>query len=191
MAHQRALDITEALQGDIEQLSQRARDTSWTCAAILRCSKKKKEHLRKALINCKYPKWALDKMEKRLNRSSRQANDGGNNNAQSANHEVQNKGHIIIPYTQGLCESIKRSVVGMASKLTSKVAEPSKTWSPPMTKTPMVNQSGAIYWYQCGDLGLWWWVHRGNLQDLWWKIQRAPEDPLCHSPPLQPNRPYH
>ena len=28
---------------------------------------------------------------------------------------------------------------------------------------------------------LWWWVHRGNLQDLWWKIQRAPEGPLCHS----------
>ena len=33
---------------------------------------------------------------------------GGNNNAQSANHEVQNKGHIVIPYTQGLCESIKK-----------------------------------------------------------------------------------
>ena len=48
----------------------------------------------------------------------------------------------------------KRSVVDMASKLTSKVAEPSKTfWSPPRTKTQMVNQSGAIYWYQCGDLG--------------------------------------
>ena len=97
---------------------------------------KEKEHLRKALTNCKYPKWALDKVEKRLNRSSRQVNDGGNNNAQSANHEVQNKGHTVIPYTQGLCEVSKRSVVGMASKLTSKVAEPSKTsWSPPRTKT--------------------------------------------------------
>ena len=69
---------------------------------------KEKEHLRKALTNCKYPKWALDKVEKRLNRSSRQANDGGNNNAQSANHEVKNKGHIVIPYRQGLCESIKK-----------------------------------------------------------------------------------
>ena len=96
----------------------------------------------------------LDKVEKRLNRPSRQINDGGNSNAQSANHGVQSKGHIVIPYTQGLCESIKRSVVDMASKLTSKVAEPLKTfWSPPRTKTPMVNQSGAIYWYECGDLG--------------------------------------
>ena len=97
---------------------------------------KEKEHLRKALTNCNYPKWALDKVEKRLNRSLRQVNDGGNKNAQSANHGVQSKGHIVIPYTQGLCESIKRSVVDMASKLTSKVAEPSKTfWSPPRTKT--------------------------------------------------------
>ena len=67
-----------------------------------------KDHLRKALTKCKYPKWALDKVEKRLNRSSRQDNDGGTNNAQSANHEVQNKGHIVIPYTQDLCESIKK-----------------------------------------------------------------------------------
>ena len=89
----------------------------------------------------------------RLNRSSRQVNDGGNNNAQSANHGVQSKGHIVIPYTQSLCESIKRSVVDMASKLTSKVAEPSKPPGLPKDKDPMVNQSGAIYWYQCGDLG--------------------------------------
>ena len=31
---------------------------------------KEKEHLRKALTNCNYPKWALDKVEKRLNRPS-------------------------------------------------------------------------------------------------------------------------
>ena len=28
--------------------------------------------------------------------------------AQAANQEVKNKGHIVIPYTQGLCESIKK-----------------------------------------------------------------------------------
>ena len=48
----------------------------------------------------------------------------------------------------------KRSVVDMAFKPTSKVAGPSKaSWSCPKDKDPMVNQSGAIYWYQCGDLG--------------------------------------
>ena len=71
---------------------------------------KEKDHLRKALTKCNYHKWALDKVEKRLNKSSRQVNDGGNNTAQSANHGVQSKGHIVIPYTQGLCESIKREL---------------------------------------------------------------------------------
>ena len=36
------------------------------------------------------------------------SNGGGNNNAQSANQGVQSKGHIVIPSTQGLCESIKK-----------------------------------------------------------------------------------
>ena len=77
------------------------------------CSKpellqQEKDHLRKALIKCKYPKWALDKVEKRLNRSTRQVSDGGTTSAQSATNEVKNKAHIVIPYTQGLCESIKK-----------------------------------------------------------------------------------
>ena len=81
------------------------------------CSKpellqQEKDHLRKALTKCKYPKWALDKVEKRLNRSTREAIDGANNQgtttAQTATNKVQTKGHIVIPYTQGLCESIKK-----------------------------------------------------------------------------------
>ena len=77
------------------------------------CSKheliqQEKDHLRKALTKCKYPKWALDKVEKRLNRSTRQVSDGGTTGAQPATNEVKNKGHIVIPYTQGLCESIKK-----------------------------------------------------------------------------------
>ena len=73
---------------------------------------KEKTHLRKALTQCKYPKWALDKVERRLNRPSREAPDRANNQgttgAQSATNEVKTKGHIVIPYTQGLCESIKK-----------------------------------------------------------------------------------
>ena len=110
--------------------------------------------LRKALTKCKYPKWALDKVEKRLNRSSRQVNDGGTNNAQSANHEVQNKGHIVIPYTQGLCESIKKICGRYGIQTHFKGGRTIKNLLvSPKDKDPMVNQSGAIYWYQCGDLG--------------------------------------
>ena len=73
---------------------------------------KEKAHLRNSLIQCKYPKWALDKVERRLNRPSREAPDRANNQdtagAQPATNEVKTKGHIVIPYTQGLCKSIKK-----------------------------------------------------------------------------------
>ena len=68
------------------------------------CSKpellqKEKDHLRKALTKCNYPKWALDKVEKRLNKSTRQASDGGTTGTQPATNEATNKGHIVITYT--------------------------------------------------------------------------------------------
>ena len=71
-----------------------------------------KDHLRKALTKCKYPKWALDKVQKRLNKSTSKVIDGVNNQgttvAQAVTSKVQTKGHIVIPYTQGLRESIKK-----------------------------------------------------------------------------------
>ena len=67
---------------------------------------KEKAHLRNALTQCKYPKWALDKVERRLNRPSREVPDRANNlgttGAQPATSEVKTKGHIVIPYTQPL-----------------------------------------------------------------------------------------
>ena len=64
---------------------------------------KEKDHLRKALTKCKYPKWALDKVEGRLNRSSRQVSDGGTNNAQAANHEVKKqRAHSHTLHTRSL-----------------------------------------------------------------------------------------
>ena len=124
------------------------------CAVILSCFKKEKEHLRKALTKCNYPKWALDKVEKRLNKSSSQVNDRGNHNAQSANQGVPSKGHIVIPYTQGLCESIKKICGRYGIQTHFKGGRTIKNLLvSPKDKDPMVNQSGTIYWYQCGDLG--------------------------------------
>ena len=64
---------------------------------------KEMDHLRKALTQCKYPKWALDKVAKRLNRLSREVIDGANNKGPTSNqpttNEIKTKGHIVIPYT--------------------------------------------------------------------------------------------
>ena len=93
-------------------------------------------------------------MEKRLNRSTRQVNDGGNNSAQPANHGVPSKGHIAIPYTQGLCESIKKICGRYGIQTHFKGGKTIKNLLvSPKDKDPMLNQSGAIYRYQCNNLG--------------------------------------
>ena len=98
--------------------------------------------------------WALDKVEKILNRSTRQVSDGGTTGAQPTTNEVKNKGHIVIPYTQGLFESIKKICGRYGIQTHFKGDRTIKNLLvSPKDKDPMVNQSGAIYWYQCGDLG--------------------------------------
>ena len=127
------------------------------------CSKpellqQEKDHLRKALTKCKYSKWALDKVEKRLNRSTSEVVDGVNNQgttaAQAATNGVKTKGYIVIPYTQGLCESVKKICGRYGIQTHFKGGSTIRSFLvSPKDKDPMVNQSGAIYWYQCGDLG--------------------------------------
>ena len=73
---------------------------------------KEMDHLRKALTHCNYPKWAIDRMERRLckptNEGSNDADTQGTAGAKPTSNEVKTKGHIVIPCTQGLCESIKK-----------------------------------------------------------------------------------
>ena len=116
---------------------------------------KEMDHHRKALTQCKYPKWALDKVEKRLNRPSREVTDGANNQgttgAQLTTNKVRTKGHIVIHRVS--VKATRRSVGGMAYRPSSKVLAPSRTyWSPPKDTDPMVSKSGAIFWFQYSDL---------------------------------------
>ena len=137
----------------INTLSHRAK----TVCSNPKLLKQEKVHLRKALTQCKYPKWALDKVEKRLNRTSSEAIDGvnnqGANSTPAATREVKSKGHIVIPYTQGLCESIKRIYGRYGIQTHFKGGNTIKNLLvSPKDKYPMVFQSDAIYWYQCRDL---------------------------------------
>ena len=94
-------------------------------------------------------------MEKRLNRSTREVSDGASNQAaQPVTNEAKNKGHIVIPNTQGLCESIKKICGRYGIQTHFKGIRTIKSLLvSPKDKDPMVNQSGAIYWYQLGDPG--------------------------------------
>ena len=118
---------------------------------------KEMNHLRKALTQCKYPKWAFDKVEKRLNRPYREVTDGANNQGtggtQPTTTEVKTKGHIVLPYTQGLCEGIKKiwGRYGIQTQFNGGSTIKNLLVSP-NDKDPMVSKSGAIYWFQCGGL---------------------------------------
>ena len=72
------------------------------------------DHLRKELTHCKYPKWAIDRVERKLSKpNSEERNDThtqGTAGTKPTTNEVKPKGHIVIPYTQGLCKSIKKDL---------------------------------------------------------------------------------
>ena len=66
------------------------------------CSKpellqKEMDHLRKALTHCKYPKWVLDRLERRLTKPTSQdnnyANTQGTTDAKPTTKEGKTKGH--------------------------------------------------------------------------------------------------
>ena len=161
------------------------------------CSKpvllqQEQDHLRKALTKCKYPKWALDKVEKRLNRSTRQVNEGGTNSAHSANNEFKNKVYIVIPYTQGLCESIKKICGRYGIQTHFKGGRTiTNLLVFPKDKDPMVNQSDAVYWYQYGDLTCDDEYIGETSRTFGERYKEHLKATLCHSSSQQPNRPPH
>ena len=119
---------------------------------------KEMEHLSKALTNCKYPKWALDKEEKRLTRSADEVNDVANSqctsDTQPTTNEVKTKGHIIIPYTKSLCKSIKKICgrYGIQTHFKGNSTINNLLVFCKDKHLAMVNKSEDIYWFQCGDL---------------------------------------
>ena len=126
------------------------------------CSKpellqQEKDHLRKAFTKCKYPKWALDKLEKHSTGPPVRSLMGLISKAPQLPNlspmKLKNKDHIVIPYTQGLCESIKNICGRYGIQTNFKGGRTIKNLLvSPKDKDPMVNQIGAIYWYQYGDL---------------------------------------
>ena len=61
------------------------------------------QHLEEVLIGCKYPKWAINKVllkqEVKKKSTSRKQNPTAS--------QVEKKCQIVVPYSQGLCESYK------------------------------------------------------------------------------------
>ena len=106
------------------------------CAAILSYSKRRNNISGKLSLNATTPNGPWTKWRKDLTGLPDRSMMGGNNSAQPANHGVQSKGHIVIPYTQGLCESIKKICGRYGIQTHFKGGKTIKTfWSPLRTRT--------------------------------------------------------
>ena len=127
------------------------------------------QHLRKVLTKCKYPKWVPDKVDRKfINRSQENSNAGntqgepsekdsnnpsGNTTGKDPNKDRYSKGHIVIPYKQGLGENIKRISKKYGIQTHFKDNRNIKEMLvKPKDKDPTDGKSRAIYWYQCWEL---------------------------------------
>ena len=172
----------------IHTLSHRAK-TVWSKPELLQ---QEKDHFKKLSPKCKYPKWALNKVRKDSTGLPVRLMMGlttRHTAAQAATNGVKTKGHIVIPYTQGLCESIKK-ICGRYD-IQTHFKSGSTIKNLPQGQRPYGQPKWCYILVPVWWPRLWWWIHRGNLQDLWWKKQGALKGPVSYSSPQEPNRPPH
>ena len=106
------------------------------CVAILSCFKKKRSTSGKLSPNATTPNGLWTMWRKDSTGLADRSMMGATTMPSLPTMECKVRVTLSFPTHKVFVKVSKRSVVDMASKLTSKVAEPSKTfWSPPRTKT--------------------------------------------------------
>ena len=114
---------------------------------------KEKQHLRKALTKCNYPKWALTKWRKDLTGLPDRLMMGATTHPSLPTMKCKVRVILSYPTHKVFVKVSKRSVVDMASNSLQGWQNHQKPSVSPKDKDPILNQSGAIYRYQCNNLG--------------------------------------
>ena len=104
------------------------------------------EHLNRALSNCKYPTWTLNRANftnKHNNRSNKWKNNKNSNN--------KNKPYIVVPYLKGLSESCRKICRSHDIEIFFKGDNTIKDLLVhPKDKDNILKKSWVIYRYKCG-----------------------------------------
>ena len=106
--------------------------------------KTEEKHLQEALKRCKYPAWAINKVKMKT-RTATNRNRTRNNNTGS---NIQ-KPHIVIPYYQGISESLKKTCSEYGVQVSFKGGNTIKNLMAPKDQDAIHNKSGVIFRYQC------------------------------------------
>ena len=106
-------------------------------------------HLNQALMKCKYPQWAINRVKLRARTTT---SHNSNRRTGSYNTAQPNKPNIniVVPYHQGLSESIKRTCSKYGIQVHCKGGHTIKNLlMASKDKDHILNKSGIIYRYKC------------------------------------------
>ena len=146
------------------------------CAPHQRILNEELEHLREALVRCKYPRWAINKIQNQYNNNNQEeiannttTNQGedstlgpnrntctevyNNNNNNNNNSNRPNAGQIVVPYVQGLGKNLKKicSRHGVQTHFKGSTIIRQMLVRPKHKDTKDC-QSNVIYIYQCKEV---------------------------------------
>ena len=100
----------------------------------------------KALMNCNYPIWALNRVKMKMNNPAQKKRNKTNTTQQN---NIP-KPYITVPYYKGLSESVKKKCSNYGVQVYFKGGITIKNLLvAPKDKDPMLKKSGVIYSYKC------------------------------------------
>ena len=106
---------------------------------------KEEQHLKNALKNCKYPTWALNRIQKKINNPGRKQAP-----TNTTSNNTQKKSYIMVQYYSGLSKSIKNIGRKFGVQVYCKGGTTIKNLlMAPKDRDPIQKQSGVIYRYHC------------------------------------------
>ena len=105
------------------------------------------EHLSKALMNCKYPIWALNRVKIKMSKPAQKKNDNKSTTLQNTSQ----KPYTTVPYYKRLSEIVKKKCNNYGLKVCFRGGTTIRNLlMAPKDKDPMLKKSGVLYSYKCG-----------------------------------------
>ena len=106
------------------------------------------KHLQEVLSQCKYPRWAIDKV---LQKQEDRGTENRRNQSKNNTCQTEKKCHIVVPYSQGLCESYKAICSKYGVQVHFKGENTLKNLLMfPKDREAISKQSKIIYLFKCG-----------------------------------------
>ena len=110
------------------------------------------DHLYRVLTRCKCPAWALNRFKIKM-RTPSQRNQKRNNSSNTNNQKGNQNPYIVVPYSKGLSESMKRTCNKHGQQVYFKGGNIIRNFPvAPKDKDPMLKKSGVIYRYKCDSM---------------------------------------